>query len=136
MSAHTLLSGTGVRRSFVATLLGNPIVFANQSFINLSGYTMNELLGHDPHFMHGENTDPEAVRPYENAIQEGRDETLEILQYRRDGTPFRAMLFASPIGDGQGTITNQFLSYLDITRRDEAEEGLRQLASEKALPHD
>src|SRR4051795_189257 len=68
-----------------ATLPGNPILFANQSFIKLSGYTLDELLGQDPHFMNGENTDPDAIRRYESAIQEGRDETLEILQYRKDG---------------------------------------------------
>jgi hypothetical protein len=40
-----------------------------------------------------------------------------------DGTPFWAMLFASPLHDGEGTVTNHFLSYLDITRRFDAEEG-------------
>jgi PAS domain S-box-containing protein len=113
-----------------ATLPGNPIVFANQSFVDLSGYSMDELLGQDPHFMNGKGTDPEAIRRYEAAIPEGRDETLEILQYRKDGTPFRAMLFASPVDDGQGTVTNHFFSYLDITRRYDAEEDLRTLASE------
>jgi PAS domain S-box-containing protein len=113
-----------------ATLPGNPIVFANQAFVDLSGYTMDELLGQDPHFMNGAGTDPEAIRRYQAAITEGRDETLEILQYRKDDTPFRAMLFASPVDDGQGTVTNHFLSYLDITRRYDAEENLRALASE------
>jgi PAS domain S-box-containing protein len=113
-----------------ATLPGNPIVFANQSFADLSGYSMDELLGQDPHFMNGEGTDPEAIRRYEAATRGGRDETLEILQYRKDGTPFRAMLFASPVDDGQGTVTNHFLSYLDITRRYDAEESLRALTAE------
>src|SRR5215204_1657263 len=113
-----------------ATLPGNPITFANQAFINLSGYTIDELLGQDPHFMNGEGTDPEAIQRYETAITEGRDETLEIVQYRKDGTPFRAMLFATPLNDGQGTVTNHFLSYLDITRRYEAEEGLRLLTAQ------
>ncbi|MBM6583799.1 PAS domain-containing protein [Microvirga sp. BT689] len=113
-----------------ATLPGNPIVFANQAFVDLSGYSMDELLGQDPHFMNGVGTEPEAIRRYQAAIKEGRDETLEILQYRKDGTPFRAMLFASPVDDGQGTVTNHFLSYLDITRRFDAEENLRSLASE------
>jgi PAS domain S-box-containing protein len=113
-----------------ATLPGNPITFANPAFVELSGYTFDELLGQDPHFMNGEATDPEAVRRYEAAIENGRDETLEIVQYRKDGTPFRAMLFACPLDDGQGTVTNHFLSYLDITRRFEAEEGLRALTAE------
>jgi PAS domain S-box-containing protein len=113
-----------------ATLPGNPITFANKAFLDLSGYTIEELLGQDPHFMNGTKTDPKAVVRYQNAIAEGRDETLEILQYRKDGTPFWSMLFASPLNDGQGTVTNHFLSYLDITRRYDAEASLRALTSE------
>jgi PAS domain S-box-containing protein len=110
-----------------AALPGNPILFANQAFIDLSGYTSDELLGQDPHFMNGEETDPEAIRRYQIAIKDGRDETLEILQYRKDGTPFWATLFASSLDDSQGCGKNHFLSYLDITRRYDAEEDLRAL---------
>jgi PAS domain S-box-containing protein len=113
-----------------ATLPGNPIVFANRSFLNLSGYTIEELVGQDPHFMNGEGTDPAAIRRYEDAMAACRDETLEIVQYRKDGSPFRAMMFACPLDDGQGRVVNHFLSYLDITRRYDAEESLRVLTSE------
>lgn len=113
-----------------ATLPSNPIVFANDAFVRLSGYGVDELVGQDPHFMNGDETDPEAIRRYQAAIKAGRDETLEILQYRKDGKPFRAMLFASPLDDGQGHVINHFLSYLDITRRYDAEEGLRALTQE------
>ena len=112
-----------------ATLPGNPIIFVNRAFINLSGYAEEELLGQDPHFMNGAETDPASIRQYEAAIEDGRDETLEILQYRKDGTPFRAMLFASPLDNGQGKVTNHFLSYLDITRRHDAEDKLRALTA-------
>jgi two-component sensor histidine kinase len=40
------------------------------------------------------------------------------------------MLFASPLDDGQGRVINHFLSYLDITRRYDAEENLRALTME------
>jgi PAS domain S-box-containing protein len=113
-----------------ATLPGNPITFANDAFVDLSGYPMEELLGQDPHFMNGPGTEAGAIREYETAIEDGRDKTLEILQYRKNGTPFWSMLFASPLNDGQGTVTNHFLSYLDITRRHDAEENLRALAAE------
>ena len=113
-----------------ATLPGNPILFANKAFSDLSGYSVDELRGQDAHFMNGDETDPEAIRRYETAMKQGRDEMLEILQYRKDGTPFRAMLFATPLDDGQGTVTNHFLSYLDVTRRYDAEQSLRALASE------
>ena len=113
-----------------ATLPGNPITFANEAMVELSGYSLEELLGQDPHFMNGPKTDPEAIRRYQASMREGRDENLEILQYRKDGTAFRAMLFASPLDDGQGTVTNHFLSYLDITRRHDAERDLRLLTAE------
>ncbi len=96
-----------------ATLPGNPIIFVNRAFTDLSGYAEEELLGQDPHFMNGAETDPASIRQYEAAIEDSRDETLELLQYRKDGAPFRAMLFASPLDDGQGKVTNHFLSYLE-----------------------
>ena len=55
-----------------AKLPGNPIIFANRAFIQLSGYTEDELLGQDPHFMNGPETDPDAIRQYETADREPR----------------------------------------------------------------
>ena len=40
-----------------AALPGNPIIFANRAFIDLSGYAEGELLGQDPHFMNGAETE-------------------------------------------------------------------------------
>ncbi|HEX2558577.1 histidine kinase dimerization/phosphoacceptor domain -containing protein [Phenylobacterium sp.] len=111
-------------------LPGNPITFANPAFLNLSGYTMDELLGQGPHFVNGTGTEPAAIAEYEAAMDAGRDATLEILQYRKDGSPFHAMLFATALTDGQGGVCNHFLSYLDISRRHDAEDQLRELTKE------
>lgn len=113
-----------------ATLPGNPITFVNPAFAHLSGYSPEELLGQHPHFMNGPQTDPGAIAEYEAAMKEGRDVTLEILQYRKDGSSFQSMLFATLLDDDQGRVTNHFMSYLDITRRYEAEEALRGLNAE------
>ena len=51
-----------------ALLPGNPILFANEAFSHLSGYSFDELVGQDPHFMNGEETDPDSIRRYETAI--------------------------------------------------------------------
>jgi two-component sensor histidine kinase len=80
--------------------------------------------------MNGAGTDPVAIASYEASMIEGTDATLELVQYRKDGSSFRAMLFATPLDNGQGTVTNHFLSYLDISRRYDAEAGLR-LMTEK-----
>jgi PAS domain S-box-containing protein len=113
-----------------ATLPNNPIIFANHAFIRLSGYTFDELMGQEPHFMNGPATDPEAVRDYEEAMDQGQDANVEVLQYKKDATPFRAMLFASPLLDEQGAIRHHFLSYLDVTRRYEAEQDLQLLTQQ------
>lgn len=113
-----------------ATLPGNPIIFANEAFVRLSGYAPEELNGQDPHFMNGSGTDPAVILQYEAAMKAGCEETIELVQYRKDGTPFRAMLYATPLDDGQGTVLHHFMSYLDISRRFEAEEDLRLLTCE------
>ncbi len=110
-----------------ATLPNNPIIFANDAFIRLSGYTFDELMGQEPHFMNGPATDPDSIREYEDAMDRGEDANVEILQYKKDATPFRAMLFASPLVDGQGATRHHFLSYLDVIRRFEAEQELHVL---------
>ena len=53
-----------------ATLPGNPIIFANRAFVELSGYAEDELLGQDPHFMNGEQTEAAAIRQYETPIRD------------------------------------------------------------------
>lgn len=111
-------------------LPGNPIVFANAAFLALSGRSMDEVLGQEPHFMDGPGTDPEAVRRFGEAIAEGREETLDILQYRKDGGAFWAALFVGPQRDDGGRVVHHFLSFLDITRRREAEADLRRMAED------
>ena len=51
------------------TLPGNPIVFANESFLKMSGYRMDEVLGQQPHFMNGPDTDPKDVARFLEALQ-------------------------------------------------------------------
>ena len=41
---------------------GNPIVFVNQSFIDLFGYSREEVLGQNYFFLTGPDTDPEVER--------------------------------------------------------------------------
>ncbi|HEY0625810.1 MAG TPA: PAS domain S-box protein [Allosphingosinicella sp.] len=103
-------------------LPGNPIVFANQSFLDLTGYSMEEVLGQQPHFMVGPDTDSEDTRRFREAIERNEDVVLETWQYRKDGSKFCAAVFCRPLTDQEGRPSNHFLSYLDITRRVVAEE--------------
>ncbi|MFN3511909.1 MAG: PAS domain S-box protein [Phenylobacterium sp.] len=105
-------------------LPGNPIVFANGAFLELSGYSMAEVLGQQPYFMNGDETDPTDADRFQEALSQDRDEILEAVQYRKDGSRFVASVFLSAFKDGDGRTLHQFLSYFDITRRVEAEDEL------------
>lgn len=95
----------------------NPIVFANASFQKLTGYTREELIGRNCRFLQGPNTDPTAVAKVRQAIATGEDTSVDLLNYRKDGTPFWNALYVSPVRDDAGVIRFHFASQVDITDR-------------------
>ena len=82
----------------------NPIVFANQAFLNTTGYSMDEVLDRNCRFLRGPGTDRQAVDAIRRAIQEKTDLAVELLNYRKDGTVFWNALFLSPIFDRDGRL--------------------------------
>lgn len=106
------------------SLPGNPIVFANDAFLDLSGYSMDEVLGQQPHFMDGAGTDPRDARRFKDALARDRDEVVETVQYRKDGSRLVVSVFLSAFKDDAGRTLHQFLSFLDVTERETAEDAL------------
>ena len=94
----------------------NPIVFANRAFQKLCGYDAAELIGRNCRFLQGRDTDPTDVAKVRDAIAARRDVVVEILNYHRDGTPFRNELYVSPVFDPDGHLRYFFASQLDVTR--------------------
>lgn len=116
------------------TLPGNPIVFANESFLKMSGYRMDEVLGQQPHFMNGPDTDPRDAARFVEALQTDQDDLVETVQYRKNGSRFIATVLLSAFKDEQGRTLNHFMSWLDVTRRVNAEDDVAALkAAQVAL---
>ncbi|MDI3381351.1 histidine kinase famiy protein [Xenophilus aerolatus] len=111
----------------------NPIVFANRAFVAMSGYAMDELLGNNCRFLQGPATDRQTVQAIRQAIDERREISLEILNYRKDGSTFWNALFISPVYDRNEQLVFFFASQLDVSRRRDAEEGLAQAQKMEAL---
>lgn len=106
-------------------LPGNPIIYANQGFERITGYSVADVVGRNCRFLQGEDTDPEAIEEIRQGLRENRELTVEILNYRKDGTPFWNRLSIDPVRDAEGRVTNYIGIQVDITERKLAEEALQ-----------
>jgi len=97
------------QQNFVVTdpsLPDNPIVYATQGFLILTGYTLDQVLGRNCRFLQGPETDPKAVEKIRRSIEEGTDMSVCLLNYRVDGTTFWNQFFIAALRDAAGNITN------------------------------
>lgn len=88
------------------TLPDNPITFASQAFLNMTGYNLNEILGKNCRFLQGKGTDEYAVYRIRLSIAEGADCHVVLLNFRKDGTPFYNRLFMTALRDTKGRVKN------------------------------
>lgn len=93
----------------------HPIILANKAFLNLTGYESREVLGRNCRFLQGENTDRAVVDQLRYAIAGELEATVDILNYKKDGTAFWNELHFSPIRDDDQQLAYYFASQLDVT---------------------
>ena len=98
-----------------ATQRDYPIVMANQAFLNLTGYASEEVLGRNCRFLQGPGTSAAAVAEVRAALEESREVSVELLNYRKDGSTFWNQLHFSPIFDDDGRLAYHFGSQIDRT---------------------
>jgi PAS domain S-box-containing protein len=93
----------------------NPIIFCNRSFCELTGYSNEELIGQNCRLLQGPETDPDAVAKIRAAVAGEHDLSVDILNYRKNGSKFWNALFVSPVRDVAGEVIYFFASQLDFT---------------------
>ena len=108
-----------------ARLPDMPLIYINSGFERLTGFPPDSVLGKNCRFLQGPGTDPSAAAEIRSAVAEERECLVEILNYRRDGTPFWNRLSITPVHDGSGRVTHFIGVQSDITQRRNAEEALR-----------
>ena len=113
--------------------LDNPIVFANPAFKRMTGYSHEELVGRNCRLLQGPATDRDTIASISRAVVARQEISTEVLNYRKDGSTFWNALFISPVYDQAGQLIYFFASQLDISRRRDAEEALRQAQKMEAL---
>ncbi|MBI3789649.1 MAG: GAF domain-containing protein [Gemmatimonadetes bacterium] len=110
-----------------------PVVFVSPSFEALTGYRADEVLGRNCRFLQGPGTDPAALAAVRTALGRGEPVTVELRNYRKDGSPFWNALAISPVRDADGVLTHFIGVQTDVTARHRLEDQLRQAQRMEAL---
>jgi PAS domain S-box-containing protein len=95
-----LLTESEREQSVVITdpaLPGNPIIFVSDEFEAQTGYAPKEVLGRNCRFLQGPETDQETIEKIRMALKSESDITVDILNYRKDGSKFWNRLRIRPL---------------------------------------
>ncbi len=103
----------------------NPIIFANQAFLQLTGYSEQEALGQSFDVLTMPDADSKAMTEIRTAFQSGQDLERTLRCRRENGTDFRATLFLTPVRDDAGDVVQYFASFVDLSEHEKSEDRLR-----------
>nr|AML79444.1 putative LOV domain-containing protein [Hamamelis virginiana] len=96
-----------IEKNFVITdprLPDNPIIFASDSFLELTEYTREEILGRNCRFLQGPETDQSTVSKIRDAIREQREITVQLINYTKSGKKFWNLFHLQPMRDQKGEL--------------------------------
>jgi PAS domain S-box-containing protein len=85
-------------------LKDNPIIACNAAFLTLTGYDEDAILGRNCRFLAGPATEPWLTETIRSGVRKHSPVLVEILNYKRDGTPFRNAVLVAPIFDEAGEL--------------------------------
>lgn len=111
----------------------NPIIYASPGFERITGYRADEVIGKNCRFLQGPETNPETVAELRHAIGEGRECSVEILNYRKDGTKFWNAVFVTPLRDEDQRLINFVGVQADVTDRRTLEHAFQQSQKMEAV---
>lgn len=109
---------------------GNPILFANDSFLSLLGFEREEILGQSFNALFAHAPDGDILAEVEAAFANNSDCHSDICYRCKDGSSLWAATFIGAVRDSKGETEQHFVSFLDLTKHKEEEERLRLLLDE------
>ncbi|ALF54729.1 ATPase [Nostoc piscinale CENA21] len=101
------------------------IVYANRAFTQMTGYTLEEVIGKTPRFSHGEQTSRTEMNRLFASVQAGLPIRTELLSYRKDGSTYWVDMNLVPIKDDQERVTHFVAIHRNITERKLTEAALQ-----------
>ena len=92
----------------------NPIVECNDAFVALTGYSREQIIGRNCRFLSGAETEPWLTEMLRSGIRRRQPVMVEILNYKKDGSPFRNAVMVAPIFDAAGELEYFLGSQVEI----------------------
>lgn len=103
---------------------GPQITYANAAMSRMSGYTRQELIGQTPRILQGEHSQRDKLDTVRRTLEIGQTVRCELTSYRKDGTPFEALLTISPVTGSDGEVVAYVSVHFDLTERKQTERTL------------
>jgi PAS domain S-box-containing protein len=100
---------------------GPRIAFVNEGFCRLTGYMPAEAVGKTMDQFAGMRTNREELDRVRVAFQKVEPATVQLIQYRKDGSPYWAELDLKPVPDERGYLSHWVIRQDDITEKKRAE---------------
>lgn len=109
------------------------ILWANRALCELSGYAVEELLGHTPSLLRSGEHDAAFYQQLWDTVKAGRIWRGDVIDRRKDGTLYVAEEAVAPLRDAQGVIRHFVAVQHDITQREARREHEHYLAYHDVL---
>ena len=93
------------------------IVFVNDAFSKMTGYSKEEILGMTLSMMHGPKTDKAALNLLAKAMNNWESFGIEIVNYKKDGAEFWMNMDIAPVSDGKGWFSHWIAIQKDVSER-------------------
>ncbi|NVH72594.1 EAL domain-containing protein [Paraburkholderia sp. JPY432] len=94
---------------------GNLIEYVNPAFMRITGYDLDEVIGHDCRVLQRDDRDQEGVALIREALAANREVSAVVRNYRKDGALFWNQLFIAPVPNAEGVITHHIGVINDVT---------------------
>lgn len=104
------------------------IEYVNEEFVEVTGYSAEEVMGRNPKLLSSGESDPHIYEQMWQAISAGEDWHGELINATRDGANYWASLSISPITNELGEITHYVSISEDISRQKETQVQIERLA--------
>ncbi|WP_425997745.1 LuxR C-terminal-related transcriptional regulator [Caulobacter sp. DWR1-3-2b1] len=105
----------------------NPIIACNAAFCALTGYPPEEVVGRNCRFLSGPGTEPWLTEEIRRGVREHRPVLVEILNYKRNGQPFRNAVLVAPIYDEEDALLYFLGSQVEIDADASAPSSMRRI---------